>query len=218
MGAFVRFWSSTVGKKVVMAVTGVLLVGFIVGHAAGNLLVFRGPDAFNAYAALLKSNMNLLWTARIGLIIAAALHIVAAAQLTRRQQLARPVGYAQRDPQVSTYASRTIRWGGVVLLIFVVYHLLHFTVGTAHPSFSHTDAYSNVIVGFSVWWVALLYIVAMIALGLHLYHGVWSAIRTLGLSRPTYQPLKRRAALVLAVAVTLAFVAIVGAVAAGLVE
>ena len=218
MGALVRFWRSTVGKKVVMAVTGVLLVGFIVGHAAGNLLVFRGPEAFNAYAALLKSNMNLLWTARIGLLIAAALHIVAAAQLTRRQQLARPVGYAHRDPQVSTYASRTIRWGGVVLLVFVVYHLLHFTVGTAHPSFSHTDAYSNVIVGFGVWWVALLYIVAMIALGLHLYHGVWSAIRTLGLSRPTYQPLKRRAALVLAIGVTLAFVAIVGAVAAGLVQ
>lgn len=218
MGALVRFWRSTVGKKVVMAVTGVLLVGFIVGHAAGNLLVFRGPEAFNAYAALLKSNMNLLWTARIGLIIAAALHIVAAAQLTRRQQLARPVGYAHREPQVSTYASRTIRWGGVVLLVFVVYHLLHFTVGTAHPSFSHTDAYSNVIVGFGVWWVALLYIVAMIALGLHLYHGVWSAIRTLGLSRPTYQPLKRRAALVLAIGVTLAFVAIVGAVAAGLVQ
>ncbi|HSJ63784.1 MAG TPA: succinate dehydrogenase cytochrome b subunit [Gemmatimonadaceae bacterium] len=218
MGALVRFWRSTVGKKVVMAVTGVLLVAFIIGHAMGNLIVFRGPEAFNAYAAFLKSNMNVLWTIRAGLILAAVLHIVAAVQLTRHQQLARPVGYAQRDPQVSTYASRTIRWGGTILLVFVIYHLLHFTVGTAHPSFSHTDAYRNVIVGFGVWWVALLYVVAMVALGLHLYHGVWSSIRTLGLSRPTYQPLKRRAALVIAVAVTLGFIAIVVAVAAGFVR
>jgi succinate dehydrogenase / fumarate reductase, cytochrome b subunit len=218
MGALVRFWRSTVGKKVVMAVTGVLLVAFIIGHAMGNLIVFRGPEAFNAYAAFLKSNMNVLWTIRAGLILAALLHVVAAVQLTRRQRLARPVGYAQRDPQVSTYASRTIRWGGAILLVFVIYHLLHFTTGTAHPSFSHSDAYRNVIVGFGVWWVALLYIVAMVALGLHLYHGVWSSIRTLGLSRPTYHPLKRRAALVLAVAVTLGFIAIVVAVAAGFVR
>jgi succinate dehydrogenase / fumarate reductase cytochrome b subunit len=218
MGALVRFWRSTVGKKVVMAVTGVLLVGFIIGHAMGNLLVFRGAEAFNAYAAFLKSNMNLLWTARVGLLVAVALHIVAAVQLTRRQQRARPVGYEHRDPQVSTLAARTSRWGGVILLVFIVYHLLHFTTGTVHPSFSHVDAYGNVIAGFRVWWVALIYLVAMAALGLHLYHVVWSSIRTLGLSRPTYHPLKRRAALVLAVGVTLAFVAIVGAVAVGMVR
>jgi succinate dehydrogenase / fumarate reductase cytochrome b subunit len=218
MGALVRFWRSTVGKKVVMAVTGVLLVAFIIGHAMGNLIVFRGPAAFNAYAAFLKSNMSLLWTVRVGLLVAAALHIVAAVQLTRRQQIARPVDYAQRDPQVSTLASRTIRWGGGVLFVFLIYHLLHFTTGAAHPSFSHTDAYRNVIIGFGVWWVALLYLVAMGALGLHLYHGVWSSIRTLGLSRPTYHPLKRRAALLLAVGVTLAFVAIVSAVAVGIVR
>lgn len=218
MGALVRFWRSTVGKKVVMAVTGVLLVGFIIGHAMGNLLVFRGAEAFNAYAAFLKSNMNLLWTARIGLLVAVVLHIVAAVQLTRRQQRARPVGYEHRDPQVSTFAARTIRWGGALLLVFIVYHLLHFTTGTVHPSFSHVDAYGNVIAGFRVWWVALIYLVAMAALGLHLYHGVWSSIRTLGLSRPTYHPLKRRAALVIAVGVTLAFVAIVSAVAVGMVR
>lgn len=218
MGALASFWRSTIGKKVVMAVTGVLLVGFIIGHAMGNLLVLRGPEAFNAYAAFLKSNMNLLWTARAGLLLAVIMHIVAAVQLTRRQQRARPVGYKHRDPQVSTFASRTIRWGGVLLAVFIVYHLLHFTVGTAHPSFSHTDAYRNVIAGFSVWWVALLYIVAMLALGLHLYHGVWSSVRTLGLTRPTYDPLKRRASLVIAVGVTLAFIAIVLAVALGVVR
>jgi succinate dehydrogenase / fumarate reductase cytochrome b subunit len=218
MGALVRFWRSTIGKKVVMAVTGVLLVAFIIGHVLGNLIVFRGAEAFNAYAAFLKGNMNVLWTIRAGLLVAVVLHIVAAVQLTRRQQLARPVDYAKRDPQVSTFASRTIRWGGVFLLVFIVYHLLHFTVGTAHPDFDHADAYRNVIVGFGVWWVALIYIVATVALGLHLYHGVWSSIRTLGLARPTYQPLKRRAALVIALGVTLGFVAIVIAVATGLVR
>ena len=217
-GALGRFWHSTIGKKIVMAVTGVLLVAFIIGHALGNLIVFRGAEAFNAYAALLKRNVNLLWMVRAGLIVAAVLHIVTALQLTRRQQSARPVDYARRDPQVSTLASRTIRWGGVLLLVFLVYHLLHLTTGSLHPSFSHTDAYRNVIVGFGVWWVALVYIVAMGALGLHLYHGVWSSIRTLGLARPSHQPLKRRAALVIALGVTIAFVAIVTAVAAGFVR
>jgi succinate dehydrogenase / fumarate reductase cytochrome b subunit len=218
MGPLVRFWRSTIGKKIVMAATGVLLVGFIVGHAMGNLIVFRGPEAFNAYAAFLKGNISLLWTARAGLLAAVVLHIIAAYQLTRLQQRARPVGYQHRDPQVSTLAARTIRWGGALLFVFIIYHLLHFTTGTVHPSFSHVDAYSNVLIGFRVWWVALFYLVAMVALGLHLYHGVWSSIRTLGLARPTYQPLKRRAALVIALAVSLAFVAIVMAVALGMVR
>jgi succinate dehydrogenase / fumarate reductase cytochrome b subunit len=218
MGALARVWRSTIGKKVVMAITGVLLVGFIIGHAMGNLLVLRGPEAFNAYAAFLKSNMNLLWTARVGLLLAVVLHVVAAVQLTRRQRSARAVDYKHRDPQASTLASRTIGWGGALLAVFIVYHLLHFTVGTAHPSFSHTDAYGNVIAGFGVWWVALIYIVAMIALGLHLYHGVWSSVRTLGLTRPSYEPMKRRASLVIAAGVTFAFIAIVGAVALGIVR
>lgn len=218
MGPLVRFWRSTIGKKIVMAVTGVVLVGFIIGHAMGNLIVFRGPEAFNAYAAFLKSNAAVLWSVRVGLLVAVILHITAAYQLTRVQQRARPVSYREREPQVSTLAARTIRWGGALLLVFIVYHLLHLTTGTFHPSFSHADAYRNVTIGFSVWWVALLYVVAMVALGLHLYHGVWSSIRTLGLARPTYQPLKRRAALVIALGVALAFVAIVSAVAFGVVR
>ena len=218
MAALLHIWRSTIGKKIVMAVTGVLLVGFIIGHAMGNLIVFRGPEAFNAYAAFLKSNMSLLWTVRVGLLVAVVLHVVAAYQLTRLQQRARPVGYTHREPQVSTYAARTIRWGGVLLLVFVIYHLLHFTTGTVHPSFDHTDAYGNVMIGFRVWWVALVYLVAMGALGLHLYHGVWSSIRTLGLARPTYQPLKRRAAFIIALGVSLAFIAIVASVALGVVR
>ena len=218
MDPLARFWRSTIGKKIVMAVTGVLLIGFIIGHAMGNLIVFRGPQAFNAYAAFLKSNASLLWTARAGLLVAVVLHVVAAYQLTVLQRRARPVGYQHRDPQVSTYAARTIRWGGALLLVFVIYHLLHFTTGTVHPAFNHADAYGNVVIGFRVWWVVLIYLVATAALGLHLYHGVWGSIRTLGLARPTYQPLKRRAALVIALGVTLAFVAIVTAVAFGVVR
>ena len=218
MGPLAGFWRSTIGKKIVMAVTGVLLVGFIIGHAMGNLIVFRGPEAFNAYAAFLKGNAGVLWTVLVGLLVAVVLHIIAAYQLARLQQRARPIGYQHREPQVSTLAARTIRWGGALLLVFVIYHLLHLTTGTVHPAFSHVDAYGNVMIGFRVWWVALIYIVATIALGLHLYHGVWSSIRTLGLARPTYQPLKRRAALVIALGVTLAFIAIVSSVAIGMVR
>lgn len=218
MGALSRFWRSTIGKKIVMAVTGVILVGFIIGHVLGNLIVFRGAEAFNAYAAFLKSNATVLWTIRIGLLVAVILHIVAAYQLTRRQQAARPTDYKMREPQVSTLAARTIRWGGVALLAFIIYHLLHLTTGTVHPSFDHLNAYGNVMAGFGVWWVALIYVVAMVALGLHLYHGIWSSVRTLGLARPTYQPLKRRAALVIALFVSLGFIAIVSAVALGIVR
>jgi succinate dehydrogenase / fumarate reductase cytochrome b subunit len=119
---------------------------------------------------------------------------------------------------VSTWAARTIRWGGVLILVFVIYHLLHFTFGTVHPDFRAGDVYRNIIVGFSVWWVAAFYLISMIALGLHLYHGTWSSIRTLGLSRPTYHPLKRRIALVLAVVVWLGFSAIPIAVLLGVIK
>ena len=120
--------------------------------------------------------------------MAVVLHIDAAVQLTRRSLAARPVGYDERDPQVSTFAARTIRWGGGLLLVFVVFHLLHFTTGTLLPTFHPGDVYLNVITGFRVWPVAVFYLIAMAALGLHLYHGAWSSIRTLGLARPNARP------------------------------
>ncbi|HUF25882.1 MAG TPA: succinate dehydrogenase cytochrome b subunit [Gemmatimonadaceae bacterium] len=212
------FWRSSIGKKVVMAVTGIILVGFVVGHLLGNLLIFRGPDAVNQYAALLRANMGILWAVRIGLLAAAVLHVVAAVQLTWLDRAARPVGYARVRPQASTFASRTIRWGGLVLALFVVFHLLHLTTGTLHPAFDHTDVYGNMIAGFSVWWVALFYLVAMLALGLHLYHGVWSVGRTLGVAPRADRPLKRRLATVLAIVLWLGFSAIPVAVLAGMVR
>lgn len=196
--AVTRFWSSSIGKKAVMAVTGLIMVGFLIAHMLGNLQMFAGPLKINEYAAALRRLGPLLWIARAGLVVALVLHVIAAYQLTRRKQTARPVGYAHEEPQVSTFAARTIRWGGVLLLVFIVLHLLHFTFGTIHPAFDAKDVYGNLVAGFQVWWVAVLYLVAMIGLGLHLYHGTWSSIRTLGLTRPSGDPLKRRVSAVLA--------------------
>jgi len=180
--------------------------------------VFAGPLKINEYSAALRRLGPLLWLARGGLIVALVLHVIAAYQLTQRKRTARPIGYADADPQVSTFAARTIRWGGVLLLVFIVLHLLHFTFGTIHPAFDRKDVYGNMIVAFQVWWVALLYLLAMIGVGLHLYHGTWSSIRTLGLTRASANPLKRRATAVLVWALYLGFSIIPIAVLAGIVR
>lgn len=217
MNRVVAFWRSTIGKKVVMGVTGVIGIGFVTVHALGNLLVFRGPAAMNAYSAFLKSTGELLWLARGVLIVALLLHVLAAYQLTMLSRAARPVGYVKRESQVSPIASGFMRVGGVILLLFVIFHILHFTTGTIRPAgiFSRTDVYSNVIAGFQVWWVALFYIIAMAALGAHLYHGAWSWLRTLGVSSESARPLHRGGAAALAIAVWLAFTSIPLAVWAG---
>jgi succinate dehydrogenase / fumarate reductase cytochrome b subunit len=204
------FWQSSVGKKAVMAVTGLILVAYLITHVLANLLVFDGPARINRYAALLHASGAALWGARLVLLVAAVLHIVAAVQLTLRSRAARPSPYARgREPQVSTLAARTIRWGGALILVFLVYHILHFTTGTAHPEFVELDPYHNVTTGFRNPLVAAFYLLAMALLGLHLYHGVWSSGRSLGLSQPAPQPLRRRLALALAVFVWLGFTAIV---------
>ena len=202
------FYRATIGKKVVMAVTGVILVGWIIGHVLGNLLVFRGPAALNEYAALLKSNAALLWAMRAGLLVTVVLHVVAAVQLVRQEAASRPARYTKKVPQESTFASRTIRWGGLIIAVFVVYHLLHFTTGDLHPAFSHTDVYGNMTTAFAVPWVAAIYIVAVAALGLHLYHGVWSVFQTLGISHPGMGNARRRLAIGIAAIVYLGFTAI----------
>ena len=201
-----------------MAVTGLIMVAFLISHVPGNLQVFAGPLKINDYSAALRRLGPLLWIARGGLLVSLILHVVAAYQLTQRKRTARPVGYADADPQVSTFAARTIRWGGVLLLVFIVLHLLHFTFGTIHPAFDHKDVYGNVVAGFQIWWVTVLYLLAMIGLGLHLYHGTWSSIRTLGLTRPSADPLKRRVAAALAWVIYLGFSIIPIAVLAGIVR
>ena len=218
MGLLLSFWRSAIGKKVVMAVTGLIGVGFVIGHMLGNLQMFQGAEKMNAYAHFLKSLGGLLWLARLILLAAVVLHVIAAYQLTRMRAAARPVGY-KNGPQreVSTLASRTMRWGGVLLLVFIVFHILHFTTLDVFPSYSATDVYGNVIHGFSIWWVSLFYVVAMVFLGLHLYHGAWSSFRTLGATKRSAHPLRRNLALAVAIVVWAGFTAIPVAVFAGLI-
>jgi succinate dehydrogenase / fumarate reductase cytochrome b subunit len=218
-------YRSTIGKKTIMAVTGLVLVSFVILHMAGNLQVFLGPDKLNGYSAFLKSTGELLWLARLGLLAALIAHVTMAYQLTQIAKRARPVGYEMRTPQVSTLASRSMRWGGVLLLVFIVFHLLHFTTGTIYPIasikgawFSDKDVYNNVISAFRVPWVVLFYVVVMFFLMLHLFHGAWSSVRTLGLSKPAPRPLERRIATAIAVVVWLGFTIVPVAVFFGVIQ
>jgi succinate dehydrogenase / fumarate reductase cytochrome b subunit len=220
-GRLRAFWDSSVGKKTVMAVTGLIGVAFVIGHMVGNLQVFQGADRLNGYGALLHGPLNeLLWGLRAVLVAAVALHVVAAWQLTLRDRAARPVAYRTRVPQVSTLASRTMRWGGVLLLVFIVLHVLHFTTGTVRPTgtFTPGDVYGNVTGSFRLWWVTLFYLAAMLALGLHLYHGVWSSPRTLGAERPARHVRRRPIAILLAVLVAGGFALVPVAVFLGWVK
>ncbi|HKB80952.1 MAG TPA: succinate dehydrogenase cytochrome b subunit, partial [Thermoanaerobaculia bacterium] len=171
---FGTFYSSALGKKAVMAVTGLFLFGWIFAHMLGNMKLYLGPEHMNAYARWLRvmgapavPNDVALWIVRGLLIIAVWLHIQAATQLTLMNMAARPVGYQQRQYVKGTYAARTMRWGGVIIVLFVIYHLLHLTTGTLHPDFVENDPYHNVVSGFQVWWVSAVYIIANLALGLH---------------------------------------------------
>ncbi len=219
MNRLAAFWDSSVGKKAVMAVTGIIGVLFVIGHMVGNLQVFQGAERLNAYGHLLHGPLNeVIWAVRAVLLVALVLHVVAAYQLTMRNRAARPVEYAARMPQVSTLASRTLRWGGVLLLAFVIYHLLDLTIGTTNPAFTPGDVYANLLGSMQRPVIAVFYIVAMAALALHLYHGAWSSLRTLGLSPESATPLKRRAALVIAIVVAAGFAVVPLAVILGIVH
>lgn len=187
------FLGTTVGRKIVVAATGVLLVGFVFLHMIGNLQLYLGPDAINRYAVLLRTMLHGagIWVFRAVMLTAIGLHVWAATTLTLESWAARPQGYRLWRAKDSTYASRTIRWGGVMLALFVTYHILHFTVGSAHPDFREGDVYHNVVAGFRVWYASAVYIAAMIMLGLHLDHGIWSLCQTLGLQHPRYKRLVR---------------------------
>lgn len=213
-----EFYRSTIGKKVIMAVTGLLLVGFVIGHMLGHLQVFQSAEKFNNYAHFLQSLGGLLWLARIGLLVAAVLHIVCAVQLTRRKQAARKVAYQKWEPQVSTFASRTIRWGGLLLAAFIVFHILHFTTLSIFPEYERMTVYNRVIAAFRKPAVLVFYTLSMLALGLHLYHGAWSSMRTLGLTRATANPLQRKIPAAIAAIVTLGFLSVPLAIAARVIE
>jgi len=224
----ISLWSSSIGKKAVMAITGFLLVGFAIGHMLGNLKIYQGEAKFNAYAVWLREvgspalgHEQFLWLARLILLTATVLHIVAAVQLTRMSYAARPLSYEQWEAIQATYASRTMRWGGVIITLFVIYHLLHFTfgaVGFAPGQYRDLSVYRNVVIGFSVWYVSAFYIAAMVALGLHMYHGVWSMFQTLGVNTENASRVYRALATVSSAIVVLGNISIPTAVLVGLVK
>ena len=224
----VTFYRSTIGKKIIMAVTGLIGIGFVIGHMLGNLKIFQGEAKFNAYAVWLREvgrpavgHGQLLWLARLILASATVLHVVAAVQLARMSHAARPVSYRRWEAVQATYASRTMRWGGVIITLFVIYHILHFTfgaVGYAPGQYRPMSVYRNVVIGFSVWYVSAFYVAGMVALGLHMYHGVWSMLQTLGLNNAGANRLYRALATVSSLMVALGNISVPVAVLTGLVR
>ena len=214
------FVGSTIGRKVIMAVTGAILFGFVLVHMIGNLQVYLGPEALNHYGVFLREMLHGagLWIARAVLLAAVVLHIWSATSLTLTSRRARPDGYRKEKWKESTYASRTMRWGGVILLLFVIYHLLHFTTGTLHQSFIEGDVYHNFVAGFRNVWVSAFYIFAMLALGLHLRHGLWSMCQTLGVSHPRYIRMAHVGAWIFAAIVVIGNISFPLAVLAGIVR
>jgi succinate dehydrogenase / fumarate reductase, cytochrome b subunit len=211
-----RFWNATVGKKIVMAVSGFALSGFVCAHLLGNLNFFRSVEAMDAYARFLRVEPPLLWAARLGLVAMVVLHIWAAVKLTMLNKFeARPVGYVKKKNIESSYASRTMYWSGPIILAFVVYHLMQFTWGVGGTAFEELKPSENLVAGFSFWPISLFYIVAVGMLMLHLYHGVWSMFQTLGVNHPRYTPMLRKFAKLVSVMLFLGFVSIPIAVLAG---
>jgi succinate dehydrogenase / fumarate reductase cytochrome b subunit len=210
------FWRSTPGKKIVMGVTGLIMIGFLILHMLGNLQAFLGAEKYNAYGTLLHGPLHeVVLLLRVVLLVSLILHVVAAVQLTLRDRAARPVAYARKVPQAATAASRTLRVGGVLLLGFIIYHLLHFTTGQLHPDFVPGDVYHNLVTGLARPVVAAFYLVSMVVIGLHVYHGAWGSFRSLGAVSPKSDPLHRPVAWVVAVGLWLGFSAIPVAVLMG---
>ena len=221
MRRVVTLYRSSVGKKVLMALSGVVLVLFIIVHMFGNLKVFMGPEAFNHYAEWFRvigepvlPRMVGLWMFRALLLACVGIHMLMALQLYLASRTARGVSYEKEESLSFSYASRTMRWGGVIIGVFVVYHLMHFTIGNVHPEFVHGAAYENVVTGFQSWPISLFYMVAVAMLGF-LYHGIWSGLQTLGANHPKYNRLRRPLALFIAVVISVGFVTVPVAVLTG---
>jgi succinate dehydrogenase / fumarate reductase cytochrome b subunit len=215
MERVIGFYGSTVGKKVLMAVTGIILFAYVVAHMLGNLQIYIGEERINAYAELLHGSGALLWAARLVLLFCVGVHIVAAVQLWLRNRASRPVRYRVFRPPEVDYAARTMVWSGPIIAAFVVYHILHFTTGQVHPDYQPIKPFHNVIVGFSQPGAAIFYIVANILLAVHLYHGVWSFFQTMGWDHPRYGPWRRWLAIAVAAVIGAANVSIPLAVLTG---
>jgi succinate dehydrogenase / fumarate reductase cytochrome b subunit len=224
MNILVRAYSSSLGKKYVMAITGLALFIFVIGHMAGNLQIYLGREAINNYAAFLKSKPGLLWTARVSLLAIVIMHIVAALQLVSANSDARPAKYAAGKPVAASYASRTIFVSGLVIFAFIIYHLMHFTFGVTNPEFMslkdpidplHHDVYGMMVRGFSNPYVSGFYILSMLFLCLHLSHGVSSSLQSLGIRNKSNVHAIHRTARVAALIVFLGNISIPISILAG---
>jgi succinate dehydrogenase / fumarate reductase cytochrome b subunit len=225
MTGVLTLYRTTIGKKALMAITGFILIAFVVGHMVGNLKVFLGAEAINSYAGFLRDvgepllpRETLLWIARLVLLASVGIHTVMAYQLSRKDWEGRPVHYASKKTLQASYASLTMRWGGVILVLFIIYHILHLTLGkvgySAAAPFTHEDpnngyqTYSNIVNAFQSWPVTLFYVLAMGALCLHLYHGTWSMIQTLGLNSYRYNGMWRTVAAAVAIVSFVGFIVV----------
>lgn len=223
----VRFWEAPIGKKAVMAGTGILLFGYVVAHLLGNLQIYSSnPEQINMYAAFLHNpaNVGVLWGARIVLLWAVVMHIVASVQLWNLKREARPVAYVKTADVPTSYAARTMMWSGPIIAAFVIFHILHLTVGAVpglpltELSEHHPNVRANLIAGFTNPLVSGFYVVAMILLCMHLYHGLWSMFQSLGFSHPFYTPLLKKFAAVAAIAICIGNISIPISVLLGVVR
>ncbi|GAC1324074.1 MAG: succinate dehydrogenase cytochrome b subunit [Chloroflexota bacterium] len=218
-------WHSTIGKKYVMAITGLIWFGYLIAHLWGNLKIYAGPQFLNDYGGFLRTVgepffgfSQILWVARVILIPAFIVHVWAAFELTARDRASRPQRYSMRRNVESTIASRTMIYGGVFILLFVIYHVLDLTFGALNPSYEEGNIYHNVVASFRVVPVAILYVLAMVAVGLHLFHGIWSTFQTLGWNTARITRLVRNVATLFAVLLTVGNISIPLAVVLGLVK
>ncbi len=183
------FADTTVGKKAALAVSGAILFGFVIQHMFGNLQVFLGPEAFNQYAHTMKNLGALTWGVRILLLVALVTHVALVVQLYKRSLAARPVAYRVKKNIATNYAAATMKYSGPALLLYIIFHIAHFTapgLSLGGREFSPVDVYGNFVASFQVPWVALLYVTANLLLGMHLYHGAYSLLQSLGLNHPRY--------------------------------
>jgi succinate dehydrogenase / fumarate reductase cytochrome b subunit len=211
-----HFYDSTIGRKVVMAVSGIVLFLFVIAHLLGNLQFFEGPEKMAAYGRFLRVEPVLLWAARIMLLVMVVAHIWSSVLLALRKSDARPTGYVKKKAIASSYASRTMYWSGPIIAAFIIYHLLDFTFGVVNPGYQEGAIYENMVRSFQQPVIALFYIVAMALLCLHLSHGIWSMFQTLGVGSVRLTPVLKKLAAVISILIFLGFVSIPLSVLTGL--
>ena len=222
-----RTWHSSLGKKYVMALSGAGLFAFVIGHLLGNLQIFIGPEALNRYGHFLQSTPELIWPARIGLLVLVGLHLAAAVTLTKQNRAARPVGYSDYKVVAASYASRTMFMSGLIILVFIIYHLLHFTVQTPEINFTgqdfktlhdergRHDVYRMMVLGYKRPLVSLFYVIGVGLLCLHLSHGISSMFQSMGWKNKAYGGFLDKFAIVASVIIFLGYISIPAAVLIG---